>query len=110
MLLPSDRLTVKRMKQAMLETHAGGFVVGVDRERINVRIPRLETEMFGSFIDDELLPRVDRFRGTSWAVDLSEYEDGLTLSLARMLERLGEEARRRGCMVTFSGISDNPIH
>jgi hypothetical protein len=82
------------------------MAVSVGCDRISVRIPRLETETLGGFFDDELLPQVDRYRGTTWVVDLSEYEDGMTLCLAETLARLGEEARWRGCAVTFSGIGN----
>lgn len=94
------------MNAGTRETCGGAVAVSVGCEQICMRIPRLETETLRGFIDDEILPQVDRYRGTTWAVDLSEYEDGLTLSLAEMLARLGEEARWRGCMVTFSGVGN----
>ena len=77
-----------------------------DGEKIMVRIPRLDADAPGNFVDEAFLPRVNLNSGSTWIVDLSEYSDGITLSLAEMLARLNEEARGRGCVIRFSGMND----
>ena len=83
---------------------------GADPAHPRVRIPRLDAERQGLYVEEEFLPQVGRYSGTTWVVDLSEYQDGITLSLARMLERLNEEARRRGCSLQFYGTPPAAAH
>jgi hypothetical protein len=89
-------------------TTAGGLAVVADRERISMLIPLLEADMHGGYIEEELLPKIGRYRGITWTVDLSAYEEGLTLSLAGLLAHLHEEAHGRGCVLTFVGLSGAP--
>ncbi len=87
-----------------------GIAVVPDHNRIKVRVPFLETDMQGGFIEEELLPLVGQYRETTWVFDLSAYEHGLTLSLAGLLDHLRDEGRQRGCVVTFLGINDALVY
>ena len=96
------------MNRDTRESAADGFKISIDHKHANVRIPHLEGDAQVDFVDDEFLPRVDCRGVDTWVIDLSEYEDGLTLPLAGVLIRLGEEARSRGCAVRFSGVCPVP--
>ena len=98
------------MNRGAAETRAERSAAMGDPGQVSVRIPRLDAEKQAVYIDEEFLPQVGRYAGTTWNVDLSEYQDGITLSLARMLERVNEEARWRGCCVRFSGVCPPVLH
>ncbi len=98
------------MNVGATETRIGGPAVSIGCDRINMRIPFVEAGAEGGFIDEELLPRVGQYFGTTWVIDLSEYEGGLTLSAVGILVRLGEEARCRKCAVMYSGLGGSPMY
>ena len=88
---------------------AGVLGRGEPRRRVGsqypeVRIPRGDSEGQRLFMEEELLPSVVGHSETSWVIDLSEYQDGVTLAFAGTLANFREEARLRGCEVKYKGL------